>query len=115
MLDNVQSSSMILIALLLQKFHSASPHEIVPIFNVTLMIFILNFTATRAITSTNLIFIAASFDIPGYCFRYTYKFCCIVEKLKNWRLKDKDFDATIRLRLSSLVCWSVPLVSILDH
>ena len=46
------------------KFHSASPHEIllifnvtpvvfIPIFNATLVVFIPNFTATHTITSTS--------------------------------------------------------------
>ena len=37
------------------KFHSASPREIYPHSNTTLVIFIPNFTATHAITSTKFV------------------------------------------------------------
>jgi len=36
----------------LWKFHSASPREILPILNARFVVFIPNFTATHAITST---------------------------------------------------------------
>jgi len=40
------------------KFHSAFPHEIYPHFQTTLVVFIPNFTATHAITSTNHMLVA---------------------------------------------------------
>ena len=40
-----------LVALKMES-HSASPREILPIFNATLVVFIPNLTATHAITST---------------------------------------------------------------
>ena len=85
------------------KFYLASPCEILPIFNVTLVVFIPNFTATHAITSTNN---SPTNKFMENCYGFEYENGCSNKDRCGWWIGNKELvNASLRFLWQMSCYW----------